>query len=78
MLVYELQQAYGNCENINSSVLNESSIDNSKLEFNKNTASFSTGKKVKKSKSKQFATIEEERDDTIDLEQHKSPFQNNL
>ncbi len=32
MLVYELQQVYGsNNENINSSLLNESSIQNSKL-----------------------------------------------
>lgn len=54
MLVYELQQVCSN-ENMNSSLLNESSINNSKMEFNKNTANFSTGKKGKK--SKQFATI---------------------
>ena len=56
MLIYELQQVYGSSENYNSSLLNESSIQNSKLSVNKNTANFSTGKKQKK--SKQFATIE--------------------
>ena len=56
MLVYELQQLYGANENMNSSMLNESSIQNSKLGFNKDTANFSTGKKQKK--NKQYATIE--------------------
>lgn len=48
MLVYELQQVYGsNNENINSSLLNESSIQNSKLEINKNTANFESMIKAK-------------------------------
>jgi hypothetical protein len=63
MLVYELQQVYGsNNENINSSLLNESSIQNSKLEINKNTANFESMRKAKKNKN--FATIEEENDKT--------------
>lgn len=40
MLIRELQQAYEGNENANSSILNESSIQQSKLEFNKNTANF--------------------------------------
>jgi Txe/YoeB family toxin of Txe-Axe toxin-antitoxin module len=58
MLVYELQQIYGNNENANSSLMNESSImRQSKRDPNKNTANFESMKK--KHRGSNFATIEE-------------------
>jgi hypothetical protein len=56
MLVYELQQVYGNNENLSSSLLNESSIiRQSKRDLSKNTANFESVKK--KQRAKNFATI---------------------
>lgn len=68
MLVYELQQMYNSSgltaqnQNINSSLLNESSIQHSKLEINKNTANFESVRKKKK--TKKISTIEQENDKT--------------
>jgi hypothetical protein len=57
MLVYELQQVYGNNENMNSSLMNESSIiRQSKLDANKNTANFDSIKK--KQRGNNYATID--------------------
>jgi hypothetical protein len=58
MLVYELQQVYGNNENVNSSLMNESSIiRQSKRDMNKNTANFESLKK--KRRGSNFATIDQ-------------------
>lgn len=48
LLIFELQQAYNGNENVNSSLLNESSIHQSKFEINKNTANFESIKQKKK------------------------------